>query len=148
MTLNKQFALLVAVMVAAFGALAGAQAAKKPVAKRARVFFVEPKNNATVTSPLHMKFGSTGIEIAPVPPGDVKTARPGIAHYHVGIDENCLAAGKTIVKGTPSWVHFGDGKSEFDTQLTPGKHKLALQLGDDLHNTLPGTCSVVNVTVK
>ena len=148
MTLNKQLALLIALMVAASGVLASAQAAKKPAAGKARVFFVEPKNNATVTSPLHMKFGSAGIEIAAVPPGDVKTTRPGVAHYHVGIDENCLPAGKTIVKGTPSWVHFGDGKSEFDTQLTPGKHKLALQLGDDLHNTLPGTCSVITVSVK
>ena len=58
------------------------------------------------------------------------------------------APGKTIVKGTPSWVHFGDGKDVFDSQLTPGKHKLALQLGDDLHNTLPGTCQVITVTVK
>jgi len=147
-TLNKQLALLIAGMMAASGVLASAQAAKKPAAGKARVFFVEPKNNATVTSPLHMKFGSAGIEIAAVPPGDVKTTRPGVAHYHVGIDENCLPAGKTIVKGTPSWVHFGDGKSEFDTQLTPGKHRLALQLGDDLHNTLPGTCSVITVNVK
>ena len=148
MTLNKQLALLIAGMMAASGVLASAQAAKKPAAGKARVFFVEPKNNATVTSPLHMKFGSAGIEIAAVPPGDVKTTRPGVAHYHVGIDENCLPAGKTIVKGTPSWVHFGDGKDVFDTQLTPGKHKLALQLGDDLHNTLPGTCSVITVSVK
>jgi len=78
----------------------------------------------------------------------VTTARPGMAHYHVGIDQACLPAGQTIVKGTPSWVHFGDGKSEFDTQLTPGKHKLSLQLGDDLHNTLPGTCTTITVTVK
>ena len=149
MTLNKQLALLIAVMVAAFGVLASAQAAKKPAAKRARVFFVEPKNNATVTSPLHMKFGSEGIEIAAaVPAGDVKTTRAGVAHYHVGIDQSCLPAGKTIVKGTPSWVHFGDGKSEFDSQLTPGKHKLALQLGDDLHNTMPGTCAMITVNVK
>ena len=148
MTLNKQLALLIAGMMAASGVLASAQAAKKPAAGKARVFFVEPKNNATVTSPLHMKFGSAGIEIAAVPPGDLKTTRPGVAHYHVGIDENCLPAGKTIVKGTPSWVHFGDGKDVFDTQLTPGKHKLALQLGDDLHNTLPGTCSVITVSVK
>jgi len=147
-TLNKQLALLIAGMMAASGVLASAQAAKKPAAGKARVFFVEPKNNATVTSPLHMKFGSAGIQIAAVPPGDVKTTRPGVAHYHVGIDENCLPAGKTIVKGTPSWVHFGDGKDVFDTQLTPGKHKLSLQLGDDLHNTLPGTCSVITVTVK
>jgi len=151
MQIKKQLALLVVVIVAGFGVMAAAQAKKAPAkssAKRARVFFVEPKNGATVSSPLHMKFGSEGVEIAAVPPGEVTKARPGIAHYHVGIDQSCLPAGKTIVKGTPSWVHFGDGKSEFDTQLSPGKHKLALQLGDDLHNTMPGTCASINVTVK
>jgi hypothetical protein len=147
MRISRQLVLPVLVMVAGFGVLAGAQT-KKPAAKRIRVFFVEPKAGANVTSPLHMKFGSEGIEIAAVPPGDPKTTRPGVAHYHVGIDQSCLPAGKTIVKGTPSWVHFGDGKSEFDTQLTPGKHKLALQLGDDLHNTIPGTCAMITVNVK
>ena len=147
MQIRKQLALLVVVIVAGFGVMAAAQAKKAPV-KKARVFFVEPKNGATVTSPLHMKFGSEGIEIAAVPAGEVTKVRPGIAHYHVGIDQACLPAGKTIVKGTPSWVHFGDGKSEFDSQLAPGKHKLSLQLGDDLHNTLPGTCSTITVTVK
>jgi hypothetical protein len=46
------------------------------------------------------------------------------------------------------WVNFGDGKSEFDTQLTPGKPKLAQQLGDDLHNTMPGPCTMITVNVK
>ena len=150
MTWRKQLALLVVAVVAGSGAVVGAQGMKKTAAKpkKARVFFVEPKSGATVTSPVHMKFGSEGIEISPVPAGDVKTARPGMAHYHVGIDQTCLPAGKNIVKGTPSWVHFGDGKDVFDSQLTPGKHKLALQLGDDLHNTLPGTCQVITVNVK
>ena len=151
MGLARQLALLVIGSVVGAGVLVGAQAAKPaatPSAKKPRVFFIEPKNNATVSSPLHMKFGSQGIEISPVPPGDLTTTRPGVAHYHVGIDQACLPPGKTIVKGTPSWVHFGDGKDVFDTQLTPGKHKLALQLGDDLHNTLPGTCQVITVTVK
>ena len=112
------------------------------------MFFVEPKNGATVTSPVHMKFGSEGIEIAAVPAGEVTKTRPGVGHYHVGIEQDCLPAGKTIVKGTPSWVHFGEGKSEFDTQLSPGKHKLSLQLGDDLHNTIPGACSTITVTAK
>jgi hypothetical protein len=147
MTFRKQLVLPILVMVAGFGVFASAQA-KKPAAEKVRVFFIEPKNGATVTSPVHMKFGSSGIEISPVPAGDVKTTRPGMAHYHVGIDQACLPAGKNIVKGTPSWVHFGDGKDVFDTQLTPGKHKLALQLGDDLHNTMPGACQVITVTVK
>jgi hypothetical protein len=155
MKIGTQLALPVLILVAGLGFVANAQqtakpAAKNATAKKARVFFVEPKNGATVTSPLHMKFGAEGIEIAAVPPGDITKAqvRPGIAHYHVGIDQSCLPPGKTIVKGTPSWVHFGDGKDVFDTQLTPGKHKLALQLGDDLHDTLPGTCQEITVTVK
>lgn len=156
MVMRKRRSLLALVMVAAFGAMASGQAAKpatttaakKPAAKKPRVFFVEPKNGASVTSPVKMKFGSEGIEIAAVPPGDVTKTRPGMAHYHVGIDQDCLPAGKNIVKGTPSWVHFGDGKDVFESQLTPGKHKLALQLGDDLHNTMPGTCSVITVNVK
>jgi uncharacterized protein DUF4399 len=151
MTIRTQLVLPVLVMVAGLGAFASAQAKKpaaKAAAKRLRVFFIEPKNNATVTSPVHMKFGSSGIAISPVPPGDLKETRPGVAHYHVGIDQACLAPGKTIVKGTPSWVHFGDGKDVFDTQLTPGKHKLAVQLGDDLHNTMPGACQVITINVK
>jgi len=150
MTRTKQFGLLAVVLAASFSAVTTAQApaANKAAAKTPRVFFIEPKNNATVSSPVHMKFGSEGIEIAAVPPGDITTTRPGKAHYHVGIDQDCLPPGKTIVKGTPSWVHFGDGKDVFDSQLSPGKHKLALQLGDDLHNTIPGTCQAITVTVK
>jgi hypothetical protein len=154
MAIMKPRVLLALGMVAGLGALLAAQAAKPAPpaaqAKKPRVFFIEPKNGATVTSPLHMKFGSEGVTIAAVPQGEITKAqvRPGIAHYHVGIDQDCLPAAKEIVKGTPSWVHFGDGKDVFDTQLTPGRHKLALQLGDDLHVTMPGTCEVITVTVK
>jgi len=150
LSISRSRTVLVLTLVAAVGVAAAAQTAKPAAktAKKVRVFFVEPKNNATVSSPVHLKFGSEGIEISPVPPGELTTTRPGMAHYHIGIDTPCLPAGKNIVKGTPSWVHFGKGESEFDTQLTPGKHKLALQLGDDLHNTIAGACSTITVNVK
>jgi hypothetical protein len=149
MKIGKQLVLPVLILVAG-GFVATACEAEKATSDQPRVFFVEPKDGATVTSPLHMKFGSEGVEIGAVPPGELTKAqvRKGIAHYHVGIDQSCLPAGQTIVKGTPSWVHFGDGKDVFDTQLTPGQHKLALQLGDDLHDTMPGTCQEITVTVK
>ena len=149
MKISKQLVFPVLVMVAGLGVFASAQA-KKSASKmaQAKVMFLEPKNGAMVTSPVHMKFGSSGTEISPVPAGDVKTARPGMSHYHVGVGVSCLPPGKNIVKGTPSWVHFGDGKSEIDMQLTPGRHRLALQLGDDLHNTLPGACQMITVNVK
>jgi len=79
MTIRKQLVLPLLVIAAGFGVFANAQTTKKPAAKPAakkvRVFFMEPKNNATVSSPLHMKFGSEGIEIAAVPPGDVTFLR-------------------------------------------------------------------------
>ena len=146
----SKLVLAVLVIIAALGVFASAQAKKDAAAKAttAKVFFIEPKNGATVSSPVHMKFGSSGVEISAVPPGDLKETRPGVAHYHIGVGVDCLPAGKNIVKGTPSWVHFGDGKSEIDMQLTPGRHKLALQLGADLHNTLPGACQMITVTVR
>ena len=112
-----------------------------------RIFFIEPKNNATVKSPVHLKFGIENYQIAAVPAGDVKKPRPGVGHYHVGVEQDCLKPGATIVKGTPQWVHLGKGDTEMDMQLTPGKHKLSLQLGDDLHNTVPGLCSTITVNV-
>jgi hypothetical protein len=69
-----------------------------------------------------------------------------MGHFHVGVDQDCLPTAATIVKGTPSWVHFGKGESEIDMQLTPGPHKLALQVGDDLHKTVEGLCQSISVT--
>ena len=59
----KQLALLVVAIVGGLGVAAGAQAKK---AAKPRVFFIEPKNGAQVSSPVHMKFGAEGIEIAAV----------------------------------------------------------------------------------
>ena len=112
-----------------------------------RVFFAEPQNGATVKSPVHLRFGLENYQLSPVPQGTVETARPGMGHHHVGVDQDCLAPGTTIVKGTPSWVHFGDGKSEIDMQLPPGQHKLTLQLGDDLHRTSEGLCETIAINV-
>jgi hypothetical protein len=32
-----------------------------------------------------------------------------------------------------------------DMQLSPGKHKLALQFADDLHNAIKGLCTTITV---
>ena len=150
-----------AVFVVAASACGGseppAQPAAEPVAAPApapapakpRVFFVEPVNGATVKSPVHLVFGIENYEISPVPQGTVapEAVRAGMGHHHLGIDMDCLPAGTEIVKGTPSWVHFGTGNTTIDTQLTPGPHKLTLQLGDDLHRTVDGLCETINITV-
>jgi len=84
-----------------------------------RVFFIQPKDGDTVKSPVHMEFGSDQITISPVPQGTVETPRAGMGHHHLGVDTDCLPTGEVIPKASP-WVHFGDGKTVIDMQLSPG----------------------------
>jgi hypothetical protein len=125
-------------------------AAPAPATPTRRVFFVEPQDGATVKSPVKARFGLEGYELAPVPEGTItaEQVRSGMGHHHLGIDMDCLPAGTEIVKGTPSWVHFGTGATEIDVQLEPGTHKLTLQLGDDLHRTIEGFCQTITVNVQ
>jgi hypothetical protein len=114
------------------------------------VYFIEPKDGATVTSPVKLRFGLDGYELAAVPTDPIKPeqVRPGVGHHHIGVNMDCLPTGTEIVKGTPSWVHFGTGNTEIDMQLPPGKTKLTLQLGDDLHRTIEGFCESITVNVE
>src|SRR5262245_28002334 len=147
--MNLRCCLSLLVMVAAASACGSGETSKtaSAPASKPRVFFVEPQDGATVKSPVHLKFGIENYQLAAVPEGTVETARPGMGHHHVGVDQDCLPAGTTIVKGTPSWVHFGTGSTEIDMQLPPGQHKLTLQLGDDLHRTSEGLCQTITVNV-
>jgi hypothetical protein len=129
---------------------AAAPAPAAPATPPRRVFFIEPQDGATVKSPVRARFGLDGYELAPVPPDPIKPeqVRPGMGHHHLGVDMDCLPPGTEIVKGTPSWIHFGKGDTQIDVQLEPGPHKLTLQLGDDLHRTIEGFCQTINVTVQ
>jgi len=141
------------VLMAAFAALTAVSACggaqQPPAAPAARVYFVEPKDGASVKSPVHLVFGIEGYQLAPVPAGTItpEQVRAGMGHHHLGVDQDCLPAGTEIVKGTPSWVHFGKGDTTIDMQLTPGPHKLTLQLGDDLHRTVDSLCQTIQINV-
>jgi Domain of unknown function (DUF4399)/Family of unknown function (DUF6130) len=116
---------------------------------RPRVFFVEPKDSATLKSPVELKFGLENYELSAVPPGEITTVRPGVGHHHVGVDQTCMPPGTNIVKGTPAWIHFGKAETGMSPglQLTPGEHKLSLQLADDMHNAIEGLCETITITV-
>jgi hypothetical protein len=131
---------------------ASAPAASAPAAPPAppanRVFFVSPTNGATIKPMSTIEFGSSGVTVAAVPPGELKPeqVRANTIHYHIAVDADCLAAGTVIPKADP-WVHFGDGKSVIEMSLTPGAHRLTVQAGDDMHRTIAGLCETINVTV-
>jgi hypothetical protein len=135
--------------VAACGGADAPPASSSSGAGAGKVFFVSPKSGDTIKTMATIEFGSTGVTVAAVPPGELKPeqVRPGMIHYHLGVDTDCLPAGTVIPKADP-WVHFGDGKNVIEAQLTPGPHRLAVQAGDDMHRTLPGLCEVINVTAQ
>ena len=113
-----------------------------------RVFFVSPKNGSTIKPLSTVEFGSSGVTVAAVPPGELTAAqvRPQTIHYHLGTDTDCLPAGTAIPKADP-WIHFGDGKNVIEMSLAPGQHRIAVQAGDDRHMTIAGLCEVISVTV-
>lgn len=113
-----------------------------------RVYFAQPKNGDTIKPMTMIQFANEGVTIAAVPPGTItpEQVRPGMTHYHLGVDTDCLPAGQVIPKADP-WIHFGDGKNEIEMQMKPGQHKLVLQSGDDMHRTIEGLCETITVNV-
>lgn len=132
----------------ASGSAASAPAAAPASPPPTRVFFVTPANGATIKPMSTIEFGSSGVTVAAVPPGELKPeqVRAGMIHYHIAIDADCLAADTVIPKADP-WVHFGDGKNVIEMSLAPGAHRLTVQAGDDMHRTIAGLCETINVTV-
>jgi hypothetical protein len=121
--------------------------AAAPEANIPRVFFLEPQDGATVKSPVRVRFRDIGFNIEPVPAGTVTKARPNMGHFHVGTDVDCLPPATEIPMANP-WIHYGDGKTEeMVMQLTPGAHKLTLQVGDDMHRTVGSLCSTITINV-
>ncbi len=110
----------------------------------AKVFFVELKDGAEVVSPVNIKFGVEGIEIAPA--GEDK---PNSGHHHLVIDSE-LPPPDAPVPADKNNLHFGKGQTEASIALTPGKHTLQLSFANYLHVPFnpPLASDKITVTVK
>lgn len=113
-------------------------------AEPAKVYFIEPIDGATVTSPVHIKFGLSGMGVAPA-----GTDRANTGHHHLIIDAELPALDKHI-PADANHKHFGGGQTETNIELSPGKHTLQLLLGDKSH--MPHKSAVysekITITVK
>jgi hypothetical protein len=118
--------------------------ATAPAAGAPRVYFVGLEDGATVPLTVQLQFAAENFTIEPVADGAIHA---GAGHFHIGLDTDCLPAGEVIPTADP-WIHFGDGSSTIEVPLTPGEHRLVLQIGDGEHRTLadPGLCQVIRVT--
>ena len=115
-----------------------------PSPKGAKVMILEPKAGAEVASPVTVKFGIEGMEVAPA-----GTDKANTGHHHLIIDGKVDDMANAI-PADANHVHFGKGQTEATVELKPGKHTLQLVLGDKNHvpHNPPVMSDVISVTVK
>lgn len=117
----------------------------KGAVKVAKVFFIQPKDGATVSTKFKVKMGLEGMKIRPAgeAPDEVTTG-----HHHILIDTPSIPAGVPIPENA-THLHFGKGQTEVEVTLTPGKHTLTLQFADGAHRSYgPSMSQTITVNVK
>ncbi len=126
---------------------AGAAAQDLPREKApegARLYIITPADGATVKSPLTVRFGLSGMGVAPA-----GVEKEGTGHHHLIVDAPLPPANLPVPKDDKH-IHFGGGQTETTIELTPGKHTLQLVLGDHNHipHDPPVVSEVVTITVE
>ena len=117
---------------------------RSPAPPGATVFIISPADGATVSSPVSVKFGISGISVAPA-----GQHAPNTGHHHLLIDTE-LEDPNLPVPASPQHVHYGKGQTEATVALEPGEHTLQLVLGDGNHvpHQPPIMSKVVTITVQ
>jgi hypothetical protein len=127
--------------------VSAAGAGETPAPADAKVYFINLKDGDRVISPLVIRFGLSGMGIAPS-----GTEAPNTGHHHLFIDAPVLE-GDALNEAIPvdeHHVHFGKGQTETTVTLSKGQHTLQLVLGDWSHipHKSPVMSERITVTVE
>jgi len=113
--------------------------------KMAKVFFVEPKDGATVATKFTVKMGLEGMKLKKAGE-DVDNILEG--HHHLVVDGKPVPQGQ-VVPTDATHLHFGKAQTEAELTLAPGKHTLTLQFADGAHRSFGDKMSqTIHITVK
>jgi Domain of unknown function (DUF4399) len=121
-------------------------AAQTPSPAGARVYFINLKDGAEVTSPFLVQFGLSGMGVAPA-----GVEKPNTGHHHLLIDTKLTGEQmKEPIPADDTHRHFGGGQTEAMVTLPPGKHTLQLVLADWSHIPFspPVMSEPITITVK
>ena len=126
---------------------APAFAQSTPSPEGAEVYFVGLEDGATVQNPVTIRFGLSGMGVAPA---GVDVANTG--HHHLFINRAPFSEDDAGF-GVPAdgqHLHFGGGQTEVTLDLPPGTHTMQLVLGDTNHvpHDPPVVSEVISVTVE
>ena len=138
---------ILSLVAASLFLLGGAAVAQSPAPAGAQAYIISPADGATVTSPVTVRFGLTGMGVAPA---GIDKANTG--HHHLLIDRP-LPTGEDLEYSLPAedgLRHFGGGQTEVTLDLEKGRHTLQILLGDHNHvpHVPPVASAVVTITVE
>ncbi|MEM8796073.1 MAG: DUF4399 domain-containing protein [Pseudomonadota bacterium] len=149
----KRLALAAAITLAALtGPVTADDHLAWPATEGAYVYFINLEDGATVSSPVLVQMGVSGMGVAPA-----GTEKPGTGHHHILIDRPPLGEGED---GEEEWLvtlvaddnhrHFGGGQTEVKLDLPAGQHTLQMIFADMNHVPFgPQMVSkVITITVK
>jgi hypothetical protein len=116
----------------------------------AAVYIIGLEDGAVVKSPVTVRFGLTGMGVAPA-----ETMAENTGHHHLMIDVPPFGSDdpEALILSIPNddtHKHFGKGQTEVVLDLTPGTHTLQLVLGDHGHvpHTPPVMSEQITITVE
>lgn len=114
---------------------AAAWAGETPSAPGAEVYFVTINDGDTLSGPVQVVFGLSGMGIAPA---GIEMDNTG--HHHLLINRVPFGEGADDadmseygIYADENHKHFGKGQTETTLELSPGTHTLQLVLGDYSH---------------
>jgi Domain of unknown function (DUF4399) len=134
-------------LLAAFAVASVAPAAAQtPSPAGAKVYIINLKDGAEVTSPFLVQFGLSGMGVAPA-----GVEKPNIGHHHLLIDTKLTAEQmKQPIPADDTHKHFGGGQTEAMVTLPKGQHTLQLVLADWTHipHEPPVMSEPITITVR
>ena len=107
----------------------------------AKVYLIAPAKDATVTSPVTVVFGLSGMGIAPA-----GTQIENTGHHHLLVDDPTVDFALPL-PASAQVVHFGKGQTETSLTLKPGTHTLQLVFGDWKHQAFNPTLASEKITI-
>lgn len=111
----------------------------------AKAYIIEPADGAVVPETFSVKFGLSGMDLAPA-----GIDKPNTGHHHLLIDKQELPELNASLPATEQIRHFGKAQTETELTLEPGEHTLRLVLGNYLHvpHDNPVISEPIKVTVR
>ena len=113
----------------------------------AMLYFVGLEDGDTVESPVTVRFGLSGMGVAPAGVDNENTGHHHLFLNRAPFGEDDVGFG---VPADDNHRHFGGGQTEVTLDLPPGEHTMQLVLGDTNHvpHDPPVTSDVITVTVE